>query len=114
MAKTRGGQPGNQNAKKHGFYSKVLTEAEKLELNEAASIEGLDAEIAIMRFKLKQLLEQCPERIDLHMSAASTLARLIRIQYQITPEQKNRLKDAITMVIKDVAIPLGLKFIPGA
>jgi len=104
--------PGNQNARRQGFYSEALTEAERLELAEAASIEGLDDEIAVLRFKLRQLLEDHPERIDLQLKLANTLARLIRTRYNITPEQKNTLKEAIATVLKDVAVPLGIKFIP--
>ena len=41
-----GAPKGNQNARKHGFYSKALDEAEKLQLEEARGIDGLDEEIA--------------------------------------------------------------------
>ena len=111
MSRGRGGQPGNQNARKHGFYSRVLSKAEQLEVAEAEGIEGLDGEIAVLRFKLRELLEKHPDRIDLQMQAAGTLARLIHTRYQITPEEKKNLKEAITTVLKEVAIPLGLKFI---
>ena len=112
MAGKRGAQPGNQDALKHSFYAKVLHQAEQLDLAEAAGIEGVDGEIAVLRLKLRQLLESCPERIDLQIKLANTLARLIRTRYNITPEQKNTLKEAITNVLKEVAIPLGIKFIP--
>jgi hypothetical protein len=112
VGRKRGAPPGNQNARKHGFYSKVLTEAEQIELQEAATLEGLDNEIAILRVKLQQLLQNHPERIDLQLQAANILARLIRTRYNITPEQKKSLKEAIATVIKDIAIPLGVKFIP--
>lgn len=105
-------QRDDQNERKHGFYAKVLSEAESLDIEEAAGIEGLDDEIAILRIKLRQLLENDPERIDLQMKAVNTLARLIRTNYNITSEEKKTLKDAITNVLKEVALPLGLKFIP--
>jgi len=108
----RGAPIGNRNALKHGFYANALDEAEKLELAEAAGIEGLDDEIAVLRVKLRQLLEKHPDRIDLHMQAASTLARLIRTRYKITAEEKKTLKEAIATVLKEVALPLGLKFLP--
>ena len=111
MAK-RGAQPGNQNARKHGFYSRALDEAEQIQLEEAAHIEGLDDEIAVLRLKFRRLLADHPERIDLQIKLANTLARLIRTRYNITPEQKNTLREAIATVLKDVAIPLGVQFIP--
>lgn len=103
---------GSQNAPRPGFYARVLSEAEQLELVEAASIEGLDNEIAILRVKLRQLLENYPDRIDLHMKAINTLARLIRTRHNTTAEQHEALKTAISTVLKEVAIPLGLEFIP--
>jgi len=108
MVKKPGAQPKNQNARKHGFYSRALTEAERLQLDEAGFVEGLDEEIALLRVKLRELVESEPERIDLQLEAANTIARLIRTRYQITSEQKRSLKDAIAKVLTEVAIPLGI------
>jgi len=107
--RNRGAPKGNQNAKKHGFYSQVLSESEKVQLEQASGIEGLDEEIAILRVKLRQLIDQHPDRLDLHLEAANTIARLIRTRYNITREQKKSLKEAIANVLTDVALPLGLK-----
>ncbi len=98
-------------AKKKGsrrdFYSRALDEAEKLELEEASHIEGIDEEIALLRVKLRELLEEQPERIDLHFEAANIIARLVKTRYQITKEQKKSLKEAIQKVLTEVAVPLG-------
>ena len=99
MAKRRGAPKGNQNARKHGFYSQVLNEAEKIQLEQARDIEGIDEEIAILRVKLRELIEKQPERFDLHMEAANTIARLVRTRYSISKEQKNSLREAITKVL---------------
>ena len=95
------------------FYSKALEEAEQLELEEAGGIEGLDYEIALLRFKLRELIEHHPEEIELQLKAANTLARLVQARYKINAEQRKSLKEAITTVLRDVAIPLGVKFLPG-
>jgi hypothetical protein len=113
MAK-RGAPKGNQNARKHGFYSRALTEAEKVDLEEASFIEGIDQEIAFLRMKLKELAEREPDRVDLHIEAANTIARLIRTRYQISKEQKKSLKDAIHKVLTEVAVPLGISIGIGA
>ena len=104
----RGGQPANQNARKHGFYSKVLDEAEQLDLTLAQGVEGIDDEIALLRVKIKSILEHDPENIRLIMEATNTLARLIRTRYNITKDQKKGLKEAIGNVLKDIALPLGI------
>jgi len=95
--------------RKPGFYGKALDEAEKLELEEARGIEGIDEEIAILRVKLRELIVAKPERFDLHLKMATTIARLVTTRYNITREQKKSLKEAITKVLTEIAIPLGVK-----
>ena len=90
------------------FYSRALDEAEKLELEEASHIEGIDEEIALLRLKLRELLEEQPERIDLHFEAANIIARLVKTRYQITKEQKKSLKEGIQKVLTELAVPLGV------
>jgi len=121
----RGAPKGNQNApksgspgklkisqgQKHSFYSKVLDEAEKLDFELAAGVEGFDDEIALLRVKIKSLLENDPENIKLLMQATNTLVRLVKTKYNISKEQKKGLKEAIGNVLKDIAIPLGIKVI---
>ena len=79
-----------------------------MELEEASHIEGIDEELALLRMKLRELLEEQPERIDLHFEAANLIARLVRTRYQITKEQKKSLKEAIQKVMTEVAVPLGV------
>jgi hypothetical protein len=95
--------------KRHGFYSQALNEAEKLELEEARSIDGIDEEIAILRVKLRELIVAEPERFDLHLKLATTIARLVTTRYNISKEQKKSLRGAITKVLTEIAVPLGIK-----
>jgi len=104
----RGAPKGNQNARKHGFYSKVLNEAEQLDFELASGVEGIDDEIALLRVKIKSILSSDPENIKLIMQATNTLARLVRTRYNITKEQKKGLKEAIGNVLRDIALPLGI------
>ena len=104
----RGAPKGNQNARKHGFYSRVLDEAEQIDFELASGVEGIDDEIALLRVKIKSILERDPENIKLIMQAANTLARLVKTRYNITKEQRKGLKEAIGNVLRDVALPLGI------
>jgi hypothetical protein len=104
----RGAPKANQNARTHGFYAKVLDEAERLDFELAAGVEGFDDEIALLRVKIKSLLTNDPENIKLLMAATNTLVRLVNTKYKISREQKQGLKEAIENVLKDIAIPLGL------
>jgi len=108
MAK-RGAPKGNQNARKHGFYSHALSQAEQVKLEQARGIEGIDEEIAILRVKLSEVIEKEPDRLDLHMEAANTIARLVRTRYNISKEQKKSLKEAIANVLTEIALPLGIE-----
>ena len=100
---------GNKNAGGRGFYSQALSEAERMWLEEAKNIEGIDEEIAVLRIKLRELIERDPDRIDLHFKAANVIARLVRTRYSITREQKKSLKEAVANVLTEIAIPLGVK-----
>lgn len=104
----RGAPKGNQNARKHGFYARILDEAEQLDFELATGVEGLDDEIALLRVKIKSVLAHDPENIKLIMQATTTLARLVRTRYNISKEDKKGLKEAIGNVLKDVALPLGI------
>jgi len=104
----RGAPKGNQNARKHGFYSKVLDEAEQLDFELATGVEGIDDEIALLRVKIKSILEKDPENIRLIMQATNTLAGLVKTRYNIAKEQRKGLKEAIGNVLRDVALPLGI------
>ena len=108
LKKKKGAPKGNQRARIHGFYSKVLDEAEQLDFELASGVEGIDDEIALLRVKIKSILENDPENIRLIVEATNTLARLVKTRYNITKEQKKGLKEAIGNVLRDVALPLGI------
>jgi hypothetical protein len=95
-------------SKRHVFYGQALNEADRLELEEARGVEGIDEEIAILRVKLRELIVAAPEKFDLHLKLATTIARLVTTRY-ITKEQKKSLKEAITKVLTEIAVPLGIK-----
>ena len=108
MAKERAMSKSRRNADKRSFYSLALDEAERFALGEAAQVEGIDQEIALLRLKLRELVESQPDRFDLHFEAANIIARLVKTRYQISKEQKQSLKDAIGKVLTEVAAPLGI------
>ena len=104
----RGAPKCNQNARKHGFYSKVLDEAEQLDFELATGVEGIDDEIALLRVKIKSILAHDPDNIRLIVQATNTLANLLRTRYNIGKKDKKGLKEAIGNVLRDIALPLGI------
>jgi hypothetical protein len=105
----KGAPAGNRNALKHGFYAKIFNEAEKVDFTNAAGIEGIDGEIALLRLEIKKAISGGDDRnLKLLVKAAGALDKLIRTHYQITASQRNGLKEAIENVIKEVLLPLGI------
>ena len=76
----RGGQPGNQNARKHGFYSKHLSPEQLQDFDDALVINSLDQEIALLRVKLNSILADQKSPPELLLQTVNAFARLIAIQ----------------------------------
>src|SRR4030042_4763779 len=92
----KGGQKGNRNAIKHGFYARIFDEAEKVDFSVAAGVEGIDEEIALLRLEIKNAISGGDERnLILLVKAAGALERLIRTRYQISSTQRQGLQEAI-------------------
>jgi len=94
------------------LYSRALDEAESLDFELARGVEGIDDEIALLRVKIKSLLEDDPENVKLITQATNALARLVMTRYRISADQKNALSNAIGNVLQGLAIPLGIKYLP--
>ncbi len=76
----RGGQPGNQNARKHGLYSKHLPSQKASEYDSVLAVRDLSPEIALLRFKIMELLNDPEASHDHLIKSLNTLARLTDIQ----------------------------------
>jgi hypothetical protein len=103
-----GAQPGNQNARTHGFYSKALTPEQREALRSAAGLDGLDQEIAILRMKIASILVHDPHNYNVLILALTSLARLLQTKHQLSKYDSPRLSAALQKVLKDIASPLGL------
>ena len=80
----RGGQPGNQNARTHGFYADSLTSREQEHLVQAAELKGLHSEIALLRVKLLALISSGRASPELLLQVSRTLTRMVDVQNRIT------------------------------
>ena len=113
--KKPGGQQGNRNARIHGYYSKVLDEDETKYYRQAAKFVGLDAEIVLLRVKLKSLIAHDPQNLKLISQAANSLARMVLTQYSINKPDKEvdkqeRLMQLRQNMINNMEKDLGFKF----
>lgn len=105
----KGGSKRPQNKKVRNFYAPALDEVERLDIGAASGVNGIDDEIALLRVEIKKAMAGGDARnLRLLVDATNALERLIRTRYQITREQRKGLKEAISNVLKDVALPLGI------
>ena len=106
FTKGRGAPKGNKNALKHGFYSRALEAEFKAALAEAGEVEGLEAEIALLRAKLRDAIAADPQNLKVIIRATEAIARLLKVQERLSSGQKNKILEAATEVISSVAGPL--------
>ena len=104
----RGAPVGNQNARTHGYFSRVFTRTQQMDFEVASGVDGIDDEIALLRVKIIAVLENDPENLKLIMQAAHTVARMVKTRYDLNKEQRKGLKEAIGNVFRDIAVPLGI------
>ncbi len=88
MKKKKGGQPGNKNALKHGFYSELLTKDEIARLNKLTDV-NLDDEITILRALVYRLTEQIETTdMDEARKTANTISNIVQV---INTTQRTKL-----------------------
>lgn len=105
----RGAPRGNLNALKHGYYSRILDEAERVDFRLASGIEGIDEEIALLRLEIKKAIAGGDDKnLKILVRAMGVLEKLVRTRYQITASQRRGLKEAIENVVRDIFVPLGV------
>ncbi len=86
--KRRGAPLGNQNARKHGFYSSVLSPAQLRFLPRAKTIRGLNDEIGIARVRLAAFVSSAPDNVRVLSAAINSLLRLERTKQAIRTRRR--------------------------
>jgi hypothetical protein len=100
IKRKRGGQKGNRNARKHGFYSATLSPAETSQLWNITNLEGVDPEIALIRVKLQSSLQCDPGNRRLIREASRLLAKWYSANYQLDPTDRNYLKTVVESLLE--------------
>jgi hypothetical protein len=77
----RGGQPGNQNAHKHGFFSSAMTPQEISEFWQNIKSGGGDRQLAVFRIKLVSALRASPGNPRIVKEASRLLTKLVCSQH---------------------------------
>ena len=100
----RGGQKGNRNARKHGFYSGTLSPAETSQLWNIANLEGLDPEIAFIRVKLQSCLQHDPDNRRVIGEASRLLVKWYSENYGLDPTDRNYLKAVVESLLETASM----------
>ncbi len=99
IKRKRGGQKGNRNARKHGFYSDTLSPAETQELRNIANLEGIDPEIALIRVKLQSSLEHDPGNRRVIREASRLLVEWYSQSYLLDATDRKYLKTVVENIL---------------
>jgi hypothetical protein len=99
IKRKRGGQKGNRNARKHGFYSDTLSPAETQELRNIANLEGVDPEIALIRVKLQSSLEHDPGNRRVIREASRLLVEWYSQSYLLDATDRKYLKTVVENIL---------------
>ena len=82
--KRRPGAPlGNQNAFKHGLYSRKVTQPQVDALVDARKSSYLTGEIDILRLQIADLVDRPNPNLELLIRAIAVLARVVRIDDRV-------------------------------
>ena len=98
----RGGQKGNQNARKHGFFSPTLSPAETDQLWTIINVEGLDPRVALVRVKLLSSLQHNPDNRRVLTEASRLLAKAYSDIHSLDAADHKYLKTVIELILESI------------
>lgn len=98
-----GGQPGNQNARKHGFYSQAITPELEALMLPAKELEGIDLELALARAKALSIGAHTPQNYAVLFDALAIVGRLNAVKERLGRHTSRRFSRALKIVLDDLA-----------
>lgn len=84
------------------FYGQALDGAERVALETAEELEGLDEEIALLRTKLRTALEERPEDLPLMLKGIELLVKAVSARYRLSKEAQQDLSENIAGVLRGI------------
>lgn len=102
--RTPGGQPRNQNARRHGFYAAGVSTAMRNALRRARALDdtGLTQEIQLARARLAQLLDIEPENHEVLQKMLGTLTRMIATNHKLDHGQERAIGGALQELLAEL------------
>ena len=100
----RGGQKGNRNARKHGFYSAALSPAETSQLWDITNLEVVDPEIALIRVKLQSSLQCDPGNQRVIREASGLIVKWYSENYGLDATDSRYLKTIVESLLETASV----------
>ena len=97
----RGGQQGNQNARKHGFYSVNLNPREICEFWNIVNLGGIEPELVILRMKLDSALGYDPANCRVLREASRLLFKWYSSKYHLDSKDNAEFKKFVHNALKN-------------
>ncbi len=94
------------------FYAPKMTRADKKRLADAQALRGLDDEIALLRLKLGNLVENDPDNIPLIFKGADLIVRAVAAKTRVAKDSPEDSEQGIYNMLKDASEHFGLTRIP--
>jgi hypothetical protein len=104
IKRKRGGQKGNRNARKHGFYSGTLSPAETSQLWNITNLEGVDPEMAWIRVKLQSSLEHHPGNRRVIREASRLIVKWYSANYGLDATTGSYLKTVVQNLLETASM----------
>ena len=102
----RGAQPGNKNARTHGFYSKHFVENARKDLRAAANeLSGLDRELYLTVWRTQLVFKNDPDNIAVQEKATAELINLVRLKYDVGVKDVDGITNALQKMAYDISLP---------
>ncbi len=88
-------------ARAANFYSRAIDKA--TEMAEAAALENVDAELALLRTRLDRHLRENPNDFELMFKGVGLIVRTARARYRMSPRQAQELGESVGGALERVA-----------
>lgn len=110
MSKGRkpGGQPGNKNAVKHGYYSDAYGVAMRARFVEALEMQDWQAihrEVAVARTQLHTLIQKDVTNHEVLVRMLNTITRMIRATFGLSIQEEGELGEAMRTMLAAIIAP---------
>ena len=89
--KKRGAPAGNQNARKHGLYSRIAPAQRRGDMDKALDMESLTQEAAMLRLLLVKLMENPDENLKEILQVLKVLTQMVKVNLMVEDDDDSLL-----------------------